>query len=206
MGNSNNLDTNQSNQVNQRNEQACNFSRNTQTYLDTFSHILDKMIKGMTCAELNNSISHNFIVQMIPHHKAAIAMSENILKYTTNLTIESIACNIINEQTKSIANMENVLSCCSAQRNSEQSLQEYQKTVEEICNNMFCRMREAKAVNSVNCNFLREMIPHHEGAVAICEATLEYRVCPELDPILNSIITSQKRGICQMEELLGRLC
>ena len=203
MSNSNNQTNNQ---TNQGNGQSCEFSRNTQTYLNTFSCILDNMIKGMTCAELTNSISHNFIVQMIPHHKAAIEMSENILKYTTNLTIESIACNIIEEQTKSIANMEKVLSCCSNQRNSEQSLYEYQNTVNEICQNMFCKMRDAKSVNSVNCNFLREMLPHHEGAVAICEATLEYRICPELDPILESIITSQKRGICQMEELLGRLC
>lgn len=203
MSNSSNRNNNQAEQTNR---QSCNFSRNTQTYLDTFSCILDDMIKGMTCAELTNSISHNFIVQMIPHHKAAIRMSENILKYTTNLTIESIACNIIEEQTRSIANMESILSCCSEARNSEQSLHEYQKTVEEISNNMFCRMRDAKSVNSVNCNFLREMIPHHEGAVALCEATQEYRICSELEPILNSIITSQKRGICQMEELLERLC
>ncbi|MCH5257804.1 MAG: DUF305 domain-containing protein [Lachnospiraceae bacterium] len=182
-----------------------NFSRNTQTYLDTFSCILDDMIKGMTCAELNNSISHNFIVQMIPHHRAAIKMSENILKYTTNLTIESIACNIIEEQTKSISNMENILSCCSAQRNSDKSVCEYQNAVEEISNTMFCRMRDAEAVNSVNCNFLREMIPHHKGAVKLCENAQEYRLCPELEPIIDSIITSQKQGICQMEELLERL-
>ena len=203
MSNSNNLNTNQ---ANQRSGQSCDFSRNTQSYLKTFSRILDDMIKGMTCAELTNSISHNFIVQMIPHHRAAIEMSENILRFTTNLTVESIACNIIEEQTRSISNMENILSCCSNQGNSEQSLREYQRTVEEIRNTMFCRMRDAKSVNSVNCNFLREMLPHHEGAVALCEATQEYRICPELEPVLSSIITSQKRGICQMEELLGRLC
>lgn len=40
------------------------------------------MIQGMTDDELDESISHNFIVQMIPHHKAAIEMSQNLLQYT----------------------------------------------------------------------------------------------------------------------------
>ncbi len=187
------------------NNACCEFSNNTQTYLKDFSCILDRMIKGMTCADLNNSISHNFIVQMIPHHKAAIKMSENILKYTTNITLQNIACNIIKEQTQSIADMESILSCCSAQTDSAQNLNEYQDRVSKIFDRMFCRMKEAKTVNSVNCNFLFEMLPHHEGAVAFSETTLEYCICPELKSILNSIITSQKRGICQMKELVDRL-
>lgn len=46
-----------------RNQQ---FSGTTKRYLCRFYEILDKMIQGMTGAELTNSISHNFIVQMIP--------------------------------------------------------------------------------------------------------------------------------------------
>ncbi len=49
----------------------------------------------MSNAKLTNSISHNFIVQMIPHHEAAIEMSENILKYTSNDSLQNIASNKI---------------------------------------------------------------------------------------------------------------
>lgn len=38
----------------------------------------------MTGVCLTDSISGNFIMQMIPHHTAAIEMSANILKYTTD--------------------------------------------------------------------------------------------------------------------------
>lgn len=70
------------------------------------------MIEEMTSAKLTNSISHNFIVQMIPHHQAAIKMSQNILKYTTLLPLQNIAKNIISEQTKSIEAMKEILGVC----------------------------------------------------------------------------------------------
>lgn len=187
------------------NNQSC-FSQVTQKYLNTFDCILERMIQGMTCADLTNSISHNFITQMIPHHRAAIEMSENILQYTTNLAIEEIAENIICEQTKSIADMEAILSCCGNMSNSRESVCRYQSQIEPVFNTMFNRMRTAKATNDINCCFLREMLPHHEGAVAFSEITLRQNICPQLVPILNSIITSQKRGICQVERLLDTLC
>lgn len=160
----------------------------------------------MTSAELTNSISHNFIVQMIPHHRAAIEMSQNILQYTTNLTIQEIAENIICEQTKSIAAMEEALPCCSNLRNSRENVCRYQERIEPVFNTMFRRMQTAKAVNDINCCFLWEMLPHHEGAVSFAEITLCYDICPQLQPILRSIITSQKRGIQQMERLAETMC
>ncbi|MDE5679068.1 MAG: DUF305 domain-containing protein, partial [Lachnospiraceae bacterium] len=88
---------------------SCRLSNVTKNYLSRFHCILDEMIQGMTTAKLTDSISHNFIVQMIPHHRAAIEMSDNILRYTTNIPLQDIAASIVSEQTKSIANMEEVL-------------------------------------------------------------------------------------------------
>lgn len=182
------------------------FSQVTQNYLNTFDCILEEMISGMTSAELTGSISHNFIVQMIPHHRAAIEMSENILQYTTNLTVQGIAENIICEQTKSIAAMEEALPRCSNLGNSRENVCRYQDQIEPVFNKMFCRMQTAKATNDINCCFLWEMLPHHEGAVSFAEITLCYDICPQLRPILRSIITSQKRGIHQMERLSETMC
>lgn len=181
------------------------FSHNTNEYLNAYACILKEMICCMTKAELTNSISHNFIVQMIPHHKAAIQMSRNVLKYTTDCDIECIASNIITEQTQSICDMEKALPCCCQKFNAQRDLCAYQKQVDKISQTMFHCMETAEACNSINCNFLREMIPHHEGAVAFAETTLQYCICPELKPILDSIIVSQKKGVCQMKELLCRL-
>ncbi len=178
------------------------FSDVTKEYLCRFYEILDEMISGMTEAELTDSLSHNFIVQMIPHHQAAIEMSCNILKYTTFIPIQNIAQNIISEQTKSIENMRDVLGRCSTFANSPQDLCLYNKKFCQITETMFSQMRDSYSDNNINADFMREMIPHHEGAIRMSKNALCFSICPELVPILQAIITSQEKGVCMMKELL----
>ena len=183
-------------------DNSCVLSNVTKDYLSAFHCILDEMIRGMTEAELTSSISHNFITQMIPHHRAAIEMSQSILKYTTCVPLQRIAEGIVTEQTRSIENMEKVLCRCSERTDCERDTALYQRRVDQIMRTMFADMERARACNDVNANFMREMIPHHLGAVAMSENALRYEICPELKPILEAIITSQKRGVRQMRRLL----
>lgn len=178
----------------------------TKKYIEEFYCILDRMIKSMTEAELSNSVSYNFIAQMIPHHRAAIEMSENILKYTTLIPLQQIASQIINEQTKSIKNMLDIKCGCSSLENSQQDLCTYQNHLDQIMQTMFCEMDNARTTNEINCDFMWEMIPHHMGAVRMAETTLQYCICPELTPILEAIIASQKKGIRQMRQLQRCIC
>ncbi len=180
----------------------CRLSNVTKDYLATFQCILDNMIQGMTEAELTSSISHNFIVQMIPHHQAAIDMSRNILQYTTNIPLQEIALNIVEEQTKSIENMRKIGCICSQLENSEREMCMFQRRMDQIMQVMFSGMSSACTTNQINADFMREMIPHHKGAIAMSENALRYDICPELKPILCAIISSQKKGVMQMQQLL----
>lgn len=181
---------------------SCKLSEVTKDYLIQFDCIFENMQKGMTSAQLNDSISHNFIVQMIPHHRAAIEMSQNILRYTTNIEVQDIAANIITAQTESIQNMQAIFDTCSCLENTERDVCLYQKRTEQILQTMFCGMRTAYADNCINCNFLREMLPHHKGAVKMSKNALRFEICPALVPILDAIITSQEKGIREMQQLL----
>lgn len=183
----------------------CKLSNVTKTYLSRFHCILDEMIDGMTTAELTDSISHNFIVQMIPHHQAAIEMSENILKYTTFVPLQQIAQNIITEQTKSIENMREIECGCSECINSKCDVSLYQRRVNQIMQTMFKGMENAVSTNNINANFMREMIPHHRGAIEMSRNALQYDICAGLRPILNAIITTQEKGIMQMQQLLKNM-
>lgn len=173
-----------------------------EAYLGEFQRILQTMICEMTSARLLNSISYNFISQMIPHHQAAIKMSENILAYTEDSQIAKIAENIISTQEKSIQNMRSIQNICRCCRNCRRELYAYQSGLQPIFDTMFDRMADACSTRYVNCNFLREMIPHHEGAVQMSKLTLKKRICPQLVPILESIIREQEQGIREMKELL----
>ncbi len=167
-----------------------------------FDSILNDMIAGMTDAELTDSISHNFIVQMIPHHEAAIRMSQNLLQYTTFVPLERIAQNIITAQTSSIEHMREALNRCGALENTQEELCLYQRQFRQITETMFRRMERAPAVNNLNIAFMREMIPHHQGAIQMSENALRFPICQALEPILQAIITSQKKGVREMEQLL----
>lgn len=180
----------------------CRLSNVTKDYLTEFHCILNEMIQGMTSAELSDSISYNFMVQMIPHHRAAIEMSHNILQYTTNIELQDIALNIVEAQTKSIENMQAILCSCGTHENVKQDLCRYQSRINQIMRTMFSQMGNAPSANRIDCDFMWEMIPHHRGAVEMSETTLQFCICPELRPILEAIITSQKRGIAQMQNLL----
>lgn len=171
-------------------------------YLTQFYEILDVMIKEMTTAPLTDSISYNFIVQMIPHHRAAIRMSRNLLRYSTWQPLRAIASGIIMEQTKSIQNMELLLEAAQRKKSCARDLSLYQRRMDQIMKTMFAEMNQAQATNRINADFMREMIPHHRGAVKMSENTLQYEIISGLYPILDAIIASQEKGICQMEQLL----
>ncbi len=172
-------------------------------YLYSYNCILDEMIQKMTEAELTDSISSNFIILMIPHHKAAIDMSQNILRYTTNISLQEIAQNIINEQTKNIENMYSITRICSRSVNSKRDLEIYQHKTSQIIQTMFSRMENSKVSNQINCDFMWEMIPHHMGAIEMSTSTLMFKICSELIPILETIMSSQKKYIIQMQDLLN---
>ncbi len=183
--------------------EACSFNSATKEYLTIFYGILDQMIQGMGRACLTDSISQNFIVQMIPHHKAAIQMSENVLKYTADNVVIKIASSIITEQKQSIQDMRHALCSCQAQANPCQDIHLYRREMHNIMHTMYTDMNTARATNNIADNFIREMIPHHQGAVSMSMNALHYCICPELVPILNSIITSQEKGIQEMKQLLA---
>lgn len=184
--------------------EPCMLSDVAKQYLCRFYEILDEMAAGMDGAELTDSVSHNFIVQMIPHHRAAIEMSRSILQYTTFVPLQKLASNIIAEQTRSIESMEAVLDCCDALKNTPQELSLYERRFRQITRTMFSNMGDARAGNNINADFMREMIPHHRGAIRMSENALRFSICPELKPILRAIIRSQQRGVREMETLLHR--
>ena len=178
----------------------------TEKYLQKYNRILTEMIRGMEEARLKDSISYNFIVQMVPHHLAAIEMSENLLAYCPIPALKEIAEGIITEQTRGIGDMLEIEEECEACRNTPCQLNKFQGRINQIKQLMFFQVRHACADNNISCNFMREMIPHHMGAVRMSKAALEYEICPGLVPILQSIITSQEHGIMQMRELMRKNC
>lgn len=184
---------------------TCLLSEDSKTYLCCFYQLLDEMIQGMTTACLSQSISHNFVVQMTPHHRAAIQMSNNILRFSENQAVRRTAQRIIDEHTLGIGQMEKAMTACNQLTNPHADLRLYQRRMDLIYREMYAQMGSAPESNARSAVFLRQMLPHCQGAVRMAETALKYDVSTELVPILRSIVGQQRRNISQMRSLLNRM-
>ncbi len=183
-----------------------NNCQNVNKYLIRFNEILCNMENEMLSQNTTNSITVNFITCMIPHHEAAIYMCENLLKYTNYSPLVQIANNIIQTQTKGIEQMKCILETTVGYINSNQDVNCYMNEYFRITNNMISRMKNSPRTNSINYNFTGEMIPHHEGAIEMCNNLLKYQIDPRLKTVAQNIIQEQSEGVRQLKNIQRNLC
>lgn len=174
-------------------------------YLCCYYQILDEMIQGITTAKLTQSISRNFIVQMIPHHQAAVRMCRNLLQYSDDGAVRRLAQRITDQQTQGLQAMEGLLPDCGQPANPQMDLRLCHRRTELILRELFSQMGSAPEGNRLDLVFLRQMIPHHLGAARMAQNTLRYQVATGLAPVLRSTIDTHCKEVRQMRALLRRM-
>lgn len=184
----------------------CQRKQNVMEYLERFDEILKQMENKMLSQNIINNITIDFIKCMIPHHQAAIYMCENLLKYTNYMPLQNIANGIIQAQTKGINQMEEILRTTCGYDSSAQDVNAYMNMYLSIVRKMICRMKNSPRCMNINLNFVNEMIPHHEGAIQMCNNLLKYYIDPRLETVARDIIEEQSRGVRQLEEVRNYLC
>ena len=172
-----------------------------QNYLNEFDEILLNMAKRMLNPTLGNSVTINFIRCMIPHHEAAIYMCENLLRYTSFLPLREEAKSIIKMQTRGVAQMKEIEQTTKYLNCPSSFNQEYLNEYFKITKNMIFRMSNSLRSNNINLDFVSEMIPHHEGAIQMCQNLLGYNIDPRLRLVAENIIKEQSEGVQNLYEI-----
>lgn len=178
-----------------------NLSAVSSDYLETYDAIVDRMIHLSESVRESGNITKDFVYQMIPHHMAAIEMSQNLLRYTTFIPLQNMAENTVRSQTKSISDMRTVLASCGCHRNSEADAQKYNRCSAGAMEQMFAEMKAAPRGNAINANFIREMIPHHLGGIRMAQCALAFPICDALAQMLVEMIKSETEEIKMMRRL-----
>ena len=76
----------------------------------------------------------------------------------------------------------------------------------DITKNMLYRMQNSERCMNVNLDFVSEMIPHHEGAIAMCKNLLKFNIDPRLKIVADNIIKEQSNGVVELKEVKSSLC
>ncbi len=72
----------------------------------------------------------------------------------------------------------------------------------KMMDSMMTEMDSVSLDASVAGDFLRQMIPHHQGAVEMAEYEIKYGKSPEMIRLARKIVTAQQQEIAEMETML----
>lgn len=163
-----------------------------------------KMMQDMEDIPQSGYAAVDFLIGMIPHHEAAVSMSKSYLKYGNhNAALTQLAKDIIDVQEKEIQQMEKMAQDLkeSGKLDAEQEkayLEEYKKMFSSH------QMNHTPA-NNVEAAFAEGMIMHHQMAVEMAEAILNFTDEEEVTALAQNIIETQNQEIAQMQEILKKL-
>lgn len=174
-------------------------------YLRNFDKILCQMSDRMLNFSTTSNITINFIECMIPHHEAAIHMCENLLTYTNYKPLYEIANNIIKMQTKGVSQMKEIVRTTQTRANMPNHVTAYESKYLMITKNMIDKMKNSARIQNINIDFTSEMIPHHEGAVEMCNNVLMYPIDQRLRLVATGIIKEQTEGIKELKNIQENL-
>lgn len=176
---------------------------NESKYIENYESIMHVMQQEMNKAPKTGDPSLDFLYEMIPHHEAAVSMSENLLDYGTNPEVRQLATTITREQLLGIKQMKALLDQLKSNPQVDKNKEkEYLKAYEAIYKKMMDEMEKTEPTGNIDRDFLEEMIPHHEGAIAMAANILNYTSNKELQKIANQIIANQSKQVKQMKKLL----
>ncbi|WP_170074995.1 DUF305 domain-containing protein [Paraclostridium dentum] len=178
---------------------------NIKNYLSEQKSEMNTMMEDMKNIKHTGDPAIDFLYGMIPHHKAAIEMSESLLKYGgEKAEIKKIAESIITNQSKEIEQMKDMIKRIELNpKVDEKKEQDYFKKYNNLLNKH--KNNDMSNVNSVDKAFAMEMIKHHEMAVSMSEIVLKYTDNKDVVDLAQNIIESQKAEIKQMREIINTM-
>ena len=155
------------------------------------------MMAGMM-VKPSGDIDADFAAMMIPHHQGAIDMAAVELKYGSDAAILQLAREIKAAQQPEIDRMRAWQSAHGAVATADAAVERtaYGAASLTMMNGM---MGDSMAHSgNADVDFVKLMIPHHQGAIAMAAVELKYGRDAGLHALAEAIIAAQQGEIAEM--------
>ncbi len=142
-------------------------------------------------------ISDTWVKMMIEHHRGAIAMSRTVLTQSPTAEVRKMAEAIIAKQTAESVKLTAML---SDRPSDPASMEPYHAAMTAMDNEMMA----AKGAN-VSEVYLRKMLAHHKGALALSEIVLARSSDPKVKEAAATVKADQTKEVHDTEAILARI-
>ena len=166
-----------------------------------FAEANARMHKDMNAAFSGNA-DVDFARGMIPHHQGAIDVSEIVLTYGKDAEVKKLAVAIIAAQKTEIAKMTAWLG-----RNAGLPASTDAAAINKAFTDVNMKMHTDMTMSftgNVDADFIKGMIPHHEGAVAMAKILLQFGKDAELRKLADDVVRTQNEEITMMRAWLKK--
>ena len=154
-----------------------------------------KMHEAMVSA-VGADVSDTWVRKMIEHHKGAIAMAKIELAHGYDSRVLPIARRLIAKQEKEVAELQALVRKDAAP--DPASAQPYRAAEKQMNDAMMA----AKGADTSH-TFVRKMIPHHQGAIAMSQIVLAQGADGRVADIAQRIMADQQAELDELQAILA---
>ncbi len=166
-----------------------------------FETAMSGMMQGMMVAPTGKP-DLDFMQGMIPHHQGAIDMAAVALQFGKDREVKAFAENVVKAQQGEIAFMKAWLA-----KTDKNALVTSPEATKDNAAAMAAMMKSMMVPYSgdADVDFVKGMIPHHQGAIDAAKVALQYAKDPEVLKLAQGIASAQEGEITFMNDWLKRM-